>query len=352
MTAAPSQPKPAVESAAVAAQPQRSMIMTPIYRLASLALAAAALSLAACGGGGATQTAAAPAPTAVPAASQSDAPAQSEAPAPAPAPAEVSNTPDPHTDTVNALDAIAARATGWVWGNRIGAGIGERDLWSELRRPQQRNLATLGGIAAQYATLPARNSVSMANEELTNAHSVAGWLEQSFFVLSQTTGADPATVYYSAGAHAPREPAAGLTWTGAAVAVDLTTWPAQSSTYRRVFYGDVELSTTALSTNDHKTGEDVGLSISISGLTRHGGTETLPDVTGAATIEERHENAVWGPHFIASGSGGSQAGDVSAGINGWFYGPNAEEVGGVFNVHVWTGNDIVPRYAGAFGAKR
>ena len=53
MTAAPSQPKPAVDSAAVRIQPQpqRSMTMTPIYRLAILAIAAAAL--AACAGTGA-----------------------------------------------------------------------------------------------------------------------------------------------------------------------------------------------------------------------------------------------------------------------------------------------------------
>ena len=185
------------------------------------------------------------------------------------------------------------------------------------------------GIASRYSSLPVRNGVSLAHQATTDYHRVAGWMEYSMFHLSAQIvrpgnplhgNAWVAEHYYSIGDATGANPTGAFTWSGAA-AVDNRS---ASSTFGRVFIGNAEL--------DMDDAANPDLDVSIANLTRYGSTETLADLsmTNGAFIG------------TTSGSGAQR-------IQGWFYGPNAEEVGGIFTRYLSSGGYIV---TGAFGAKR
>ena len=311
----------------------------------SAIFAVLASSLAACGGGGGAQTAATPDPQPAPA------PQPEPEPEPAPSPsAEPAPEPTPHNRVVSALEPIVSAASGWV-----SDGV-------DFRTPEQREFRNLRGIASNYSPLPRRNGVSLAHEELTGQHSVAGWMEHSLLVLSSTIrGSAVDSVIYSggdttrkmrygpagrpsdmlapalAGADGPR-----YTWSGAALAVDKDS---TSSTFGRVSIGAATV------------GMDVSIpladrpeiDVSIIGLTRQGGTETLPDITSTSRLNE-DQHVDLNSHFGSTNY--PQTGRATR-ISGWFYGPYAQEVGGTFKTYAGARSSAeeTVRVSGVFGAK-
>ena len=313
-------------------------LLSAAKRVAALSaiFAILASSLAACGGG--AQTAAAPSAT----------------PAPAPQPEP---EPTPHERVVSALETIAAKASAWTGANAIGT-TGEsigRQLQSTLT-----SRLNLAGIASNYSPSPARNGVSLAHEELTNQHSVAGWMEHSLLVLSSAIreSSVDSVIYFISdhtreiradnGLLAPAlagADGARYTWSGAAVAVDNA--PA-SSTFGQVFIGNA---TVGMDASDPRAANPE-IDVSITDLTRHGGTETFPDnKTSVRLVTDQ------------TGQPTSSFRDLSFfGVNGpslanmWtivgrFYGPHAQEVGGTFTGGGPPEFGFDYRVTGVFGAK-
>ena len=106
-----------------------------------------------------------------------------------------------------------------------------------------------------------------------------------------------------------------------------------ASTWRKIFVGDTTL--------DIDAAANPNLDVSITNLTRQGGTETMPPF-------------VWSNLPIRNGVFNDDRGLPGSNrhIQGQFYGPNAEEVGGMFAID--EGLDCFPacEVSGVFGAKR
>ena len=219
---------------------------------------------------------------------------------------------DTHNGVVSALETIVGNAN-----TSFGSSGGDR-----THTAGDLALGHMSGIASRYSSLPARNSVSLAHQAITDHHRVAGWMTHSMFHLSAEIyrpsnplhgHTESRLSYYSIGDSTGANPTGAFTWSGAAVAVDNRQ---ASATYGRVFIGNAMLDIDDASNPD--------LDVSISGLTRHDGTETLADVS-------------WSDLTMTNGA------FDQAGVRGYFYGPNAEEVTGVF---------LSSHSVGVFGAKR
>ena len=338
-----------------------------------------ASSLAACGGGsgGGAQTAAAtPAPGSAPAADPQDGSAsgaEARAPAPAadPAPEPVA-APAPareaHAGVISALDDITDRAHphgcdcyagGWLSPTHFSVRSNK-----ERYRPYREEGVNSLGIAADYSRLPARNGVSLAHgdgmstwqpgdlPDASDWYHIAGWLEHSlmlidlppenyysghpalsagFTVGGVRTGENPAAAAARAGADGP-----SFVWFGAAIAIDRN---AESPTFGRFFFGDAMIDIDAPS--DAWPHGDVD--IAITGWTKQGGTETLADIT-ASNISISPPDAVGSgnnpihnpnfSHTFFRNPDGTRA--PSKTFEGFFYGPNAEEVGGSFQTYKYA----------------
>ncbi len=357
----------------------------PIFRPAILAGAAlAALSLAACGGGGApSQTAAAPVrvdPGAVPPPPEPD-PAPSQRPAPAsathdgvlaalsaiedasepstaPAPAAPPPPPpDPGADVVSNLESIVARSN---------VSLSSHGQYRTHTPGEVEFLRTHLQSAAEAAALPARNGVSLTHREhnrgLNDYHSVTGWLEHSMFQFSLERSASAIPFdssisfrswYYSLGAATGANPTGAFTWTGAAVAVGADLTPPTHNGH--LFFGDATVRID--------DGADPNLYFSVTGLTRADGAETLRDIrlSWAQAEAERRvvdregfvpQDMVTNGRFSIHGQGryATPENDMGDSVEGQFYGPNTEEVGGTFRANNYSESNSL--FYGVFGAKR
>ena len=249
---------------------------------------------------------------------------------------------DTHHGVVSALETIVGNAdASFSW-----SGSGAR-----THTAGDLALRHMHGIAARYSTMPARNGVSLASETIlaatnhrgdrTDHYRIAGWMEHSMFhqytrhtiyappdnPLHQTQQSPSATSSsYSIGSATGANPTGAFTWSGVAFGVDVDS---NSSTFGNAFIGNVTLDIDDISNPD--------LDISIANLTRLGGAETLP-------------NFAWSDLTMTDG-GFSIGSSSNKRIQGQFYGPNAEEVGGVFTWHPHA-FPAQPTVNGVFGAKR
>ena len=163
--------------------------------------------------------------------------------------------------------------------------------------------------------------------------------------------------YYSLGAATGANPTGAFTWTGAAVAFDIGEF--HSPTYGRVFFGDATVRID--------DGADPNLYFSVTGLTRAGGAETLRDIrlSWAQAEAERRvvdregfvpQDMVTNGRFSIYGQGryAQPVNDMHDSVEGQFYGPNAEEVGGTFRAYSYRygGGGDGDLFHGVFGAKR
>ena len=155
----------------------------------------------------------------------------------------------------------------------------------------------------------------------TNYERIAAWMTHSVFYIT-----DVYSSRYSIyeGDSTGANPTGAFTWSGAAAAVDNRT---TSPTRGKKFIGDAML--------DIDDAANPDLDVAITNLTRAGGTEMLADFAWSDLTMTN------GAFSVASGA---------QRLSGFFSGPNAVEVGGVFGRYDSSASAYAVR--GVFGAKR
>ncbi len=192
----------------------------------------------------------------------------------------------------------------------------------------------------QFFDLPPHQGISMAEGRGTvpvgtgdtDVAGFGGWMDHNFFIteLREVTqgvvgGMDIAgleySYAYSIGNTTGTNPLSSATWTGAMVGHDVS----PTRTYGNRIQGNATLTFDLA---------DTSMNILF---------DNIHDLTNGQTrsdIEWPHIFVVDGQFFADTGGTGTTSGNT---MKGWFYGPNHEEVGGVFEL------DYV---IGAFGARR
>ena len=311
------------------------------------ALAASLLLLAACGGGGGgggtavkmmDDEAMAPAPESQPEAQPEPESTPDPTPEPAPAPTpepmpEPEAAPEPVSIPDTLSDLIRSSTT------VIDASTINADIWSTTvqRTPASLSLADITR-STNFAAVEQRRGVSVVATPTGTSFDYGGWMEHSFFLTSvwNPVSRDPLdpreSVFadvYSIGNASGSNPVSGrATWAGVTVGVDASS----RSTAGNVIKGDA-----AVTVDFANTSVDVALT----------------NLTDTAT-RASHGDMRWNNLSLRNGAfdhnGGLSVGVAFAdrgsefnSLTGQFYGPNHEEVGGVF---------IRDEIAGAFGATR
>ena len=236
---------------------------------------------------------------------------------------------------------------------------GESFLWSTATQPTPSSL-TLGDIAGssgEFEDLGSQRGVSLAiarSESSINTFvDYGGWLDYGFFLVQSTltVGGDVlhrmetvSTDTYSIGEASGSNPiSGGATWTGVMAGINANE---DATTFSNLVTGDAVVSIDDFSQpavdvaftgiTDAKTGTRHS-DIRWDGLALDNGAfaDNIDDVTG---------DTLASPLYQALGGGPPPPGALTPGqISGQFYGPNHEEVGGVFE----RGGIV-----GAFGATR
>ena len=284
------------------------------------------LVLASCGGGGGSSS---------PPVIEPDSPTTEPDPTPDPEP-DPEPTPDPEPDptpepdpepqppTVRSiLGGLLATADTVTDANTTD---GEPFLWTVTVQPKPGTLALADMTRWDddpFTALGARRGVERATIRDGSALDFAGWMEHSFFLVNvwNPVGSDPLhpsestfSHAYSVGLSSGSSPASGsATWTGVMAGIDEHQGTAA---FGNLLEGDAKVSI------DDFSRPAVGIAF----------TNITDTTTGAG-----HPSIAW--HDIPVHTGAFS----TSGMTGRFYGPNHEEVGGIF-----LQDDI----SGAFGATR
>ena len=245
-------------------------------------------------------------------------------PNPDPAPdAPPASEPDPETASIRSTLNALIRSSNTV--TEASAIDGNAFFWRPTAQatPASLDLDDITKRDAEFQDIGSRRGVSRGSIPDSSTVDYGGWMTHSFFLVNtwNPSGSDPLrptestfTEVYSIGAASGSNPVSGSAeWTGVMAGIDEDDG---ASTFGNLVTGDASITIDSFSSPS--------LDIALSSITD-------------ASTGGRHSDIVWNNVSL---SGGAFA---RSDLSGRFYGPNHEEVGGIF---------LRNRISGAFGANR
>ena len=285
--------------------------------LRTLSLLVLVISLAACGGsGGGSNPPEPPAPE----------PLEPNETEPEPEPEPEPEEPPPPPKPVSIRDTLSELIRSSDTVTDASTIDGEAFLWNVTVQPRPSSL-TLTDITRYddepFQALGTRRGIERGTYQELSVAEFGGWLTHSFFLVNvwNPVGDDPlhpsestfSHVYSIGDATGSNPVRGGATWTGVMAGIDEREG---TSTFGNLLEGDAQVGIDSFSNPD----VDVAL------------TNIHDRQTGG-----QHGSISWNNLPLSAGA------FSSTGLSGRFYGPNHEEVGGIF---------LRNRISGAFGAKR